>query len=686
MPIHLTTNPSPQEFDSLEIQTDLERKKKFLIVVSSVLALLSAVIIVVGLLMGYRETHTLEFVVTQLSPPAGFCVISLITLWLLRQQRNRLAIYLFVIGFGIILYTNWLMVTRTSGDNYSPGIAYMSGLTVLLAGVLIGGQAALITGILLTIGLIVNVLLGSELFMAVVVFWWLIALISWQYERTLHHTFAQLRAARDHLENQVAVRTAELSQRTEELEKAKKAAETANIAKSVFLANMSHELRTPLNTILGFTQLMERSPDIPASRQENLSIIGRSGEHLLQLINDVLEISKIEAGRVSLNMTSFDLYRLLNSLEDMLSARVAGKELSLRVEIGADVPRFIRTDESKVRQVLLNLLSNAVKYTDKGSVILHVTCDHAAQPSCRLAFQVIDTGHGIASSEMHHLFEAFSQTESGRKSQEGTGLGLAISRQFAQLMGGDIRAQSEVGNGSVFTFDLVVRVADERDSLNMQSVRRVLGIASEQPIYRILITEDKGENRTLLRRLLEPFGFELRDAANGQEALDIALAWQPHLIFMDMRMPVMDGHEATRRIKAADPGQAITIIALTASVFEHEHLLVMEDGCDDFIRKPFREADIFDKLAQHLGVEFIYEDIQPTAIGKGRDITPEAMRNTSPEWLSRLRQVACMADTERSLSIIEEIRQSNSALAVSLRNLVIEFRFDKIMAFTSVDL
>ncbi|MCL4876320.1 MAG: response regulator [Anaerolineae bacterium] len=669
-------NIPPPDFDPLEIESELERKRNILNVLSSALVVLGVVITYITVVNGYQDNHTVEFLLTQTLPPVNLFLVGLVTWVVNRIYSAKLAGYVFTIGYGLTVYIDWIMVTTVGEASNAPTPAFLGGLTILLAGVLISGRAALVTAALLMLGKAIVVRLGSDLFLAPVVFWCLIALVSWQYEKTLRQTFARLRAARDHLEDLVAVRT-------RELERAKEEAEAANVAKSAFLANMSHELRTPMNAILGFAQLMERSPDISPAQQENLGIISRSGEHLLQLINDVLEMSKIEAGRTTLNVSGFDLYLLLDSLEDMLYARAESKGLLLSMEYAFDVPRYIRTDESKLRQVLLNLLSNAIKFTEEGGVTLNIECDPPLDQSYRLRFKVADTGHGVAPAEMHKLFEAFSQTTSGETLQEGTGLGLAISRQFVQLMGGTIQVESEVGKGSIFTFDVVATLADDQDMNTIQYVRRVTGLAPGQPAYRILIAEDKWENRTLLRRLLEPVGFELREAKHGKEAVEIAEKWQPHLIFMDMRMPVMDGHEATRKIKSTLKGQAIAIIALTASVFEHERMSVLEDGCDDFVRKPFRETTIFEKLAQHLGVKFIYEEKQnPSAVRTPYAVTLDSLKASSPDWISRLHHAASMADSEESLSIIAEIRQSDGGLAASLQMLVNEFRFDKIIALT----
>ena len=411
----------------------------------------------------------------------------------------------------------------------------------------------------------------------------------------------------------------------EAAEEARRAAEVANEAKSAFLANMSHELRTPLNAILGFSQIMQRDPALPTGQRENLNIINRSGEHLLILINDILEMSKIEAGRITLSENNFDLYRLLADLESMFRLRTRDKSLQLCFERSLDVPQYIRTDEGKLRQVLINLLSNAVKFTEKGAITLRVNADRDRDRESLsalsisplyLLFEVEDTGPGIAPEEQDSIFDVFVQAESGRKAQEGgTGLGLPISRQFVQLMGGELTVESppsipptggevrggiphwegrkgfppsggEVkgGQGSIFRFDIQISQVAATDVQPTQPARRVIGLEPNQPVYRLLVVDDSVDNRKLLVELLEPLGFEIREANNGQESIEVWERWQPDLIWMDMRMPVMDGYEAIRQIKAAPGGQSTIIVALTASAFEKERARVLSTGCDDFVR------------------------------------------------------------------------------------------------------
>jgi two-component system sensor histidine kinase/response regulator len=499
----------------------------------------------------------------------------------------------------------------------------------------------------------------------------------------------------------------------EALRDAKVAAETANQAKSIFLANMSHELRTPLNAILGFAQIMGRDPQATPEQRESVEIIGRSGEHLLGLINDVLEMSKIEAGRVTLQEQPFDLYRMLDGLEEMFQLRATEKGLVLAFDRAPDVPQFVRGDDGKLRQVLMNLLGNGIKFTKKGGVKLRV---RRSPPSpvaeydetdtrLRLRFEVQDTGPGIAPEEMSAVFDPFVQTATGQQSHEGTGLGLPISRRFVRLMGGDFVVTSEVDRGSAFCFDVPIELANATDVPVAHPERRVIGLEPDQPVYRLLIAEDQETNRRLLVNLLTKLGsatsvggFEVREAVNGQEAVEIWEQWEPHLIWMDLRMPVMNGYQAVEQIRSVEQsrvrettkGQATVIVALTASAFENDKAQILSEGCDDFVRKPFREEEIFDLLAKHLGVRFVYEDIESGDGDKGREdalalarqLAPDDLAGLPANWLARLRQAAVRLDTDAVLELADRIDELDPTLADALARLVREFRFDTIVALT----
>ena len=429
----------------------------------------------------------------------------------------------------------------------------------------------------------------------------------------------------------------------------------ANRAKSVFLANMSHEIRTPMNAILGFSQLMLRDHDLTPRQCQYLETINRSGEHLLALINDILEMSKIEAGRTTLNPSTFDLPLLLKDLEMMFRVRTDEKRLSLAVEMVGDVPQYIVTDINKLRQVLINVIGNAVKFTEQGGIGIRLRADRASSAGPSLRIEIEDTGPGISADEHDKLFRHFEQTKTGRQAGIGTGLGLAISREFLRLMGGSIAVNSQVGRGSTFAIHLPLKEGVAQAVPSKDPPRRVLRLQPGQEACRVLVADDIEDNRQLLAQLLASVGFEIRLAVNGAEAVRAFQEWHPHLILMDFRMPVMDGHEAIRRIRALADGAAPKIIAVTASAMEENRNELMEIGADDFISKPFREVELFQKIHAHLGVEYVYGDNpEADAAADAAEPTRESLAAWPADLVLPMREAVITADLDQLLARIQD--------------------------------
>jgi signal transduction histidine kinase/CheY-like chemotaxis protein len=486
----------------------------------------------------------------------------------------------------------------------------------------------------------------DEIFTAIFLSTFALSIFSWRRWRELQRELAY------------SMVVEELKLAKEAADKAKTEAEFADKAKSTFLANMSHELRTPLNGILGYTQILQRDKTLNTKQIEAINVIHRSGEYLLTLISDVLDLSKIEADHIELYPTDFRFGHFLQSIVEIFQMRVKQKGIAFIYEQLSHLPEGVHADEKRLRQIIINLLSNAVKFTQKGGVSFKVGYHHG-----KIRFQVEDTGVGIAPEDLKLMFQPFRQVGDKNTCAEGTGLGLSISKKLVEMMGSELHVESTLGKGS--TFWLALDLHEAMNVVTPNKTEEPIIVGFEGKSRQVLIVDDKPENRAVLINLLAPLGFDIIEAVDGLDCVNKTREYKPELILIDLVMPIMDGFEATRQIRRIPDVKDVIIIMVSASVFECHKQQSMEAGCDDFLPKPIRADDLLKLLEKYLKLTWIYDKMETSdAVGKNDEIEPETGELVGPskEQATVLFDLAMKGNLKGVVKQLEEFEQYDPKL------------------------